>query len=75
MKKQFLIALKKSSIFATIHPSWNTCISYYHSFAMTTNFLVMIEQPLLLNIMKLADVKLKAKAIRDVLEWCPTEKV
>lgn len=35
----------------------------------------MIEQPLLINFVKLADVKLKAKAIVDILEWSPSEKV
>jgi hypothetical protein len=42
---------------------------------MTENFIVMIEQPLLMNIMKLADCKLKAKAVREIMEWCPEEKV
>ncbi|XP_035704759.1 beta,beta-carotene 15,15'-dioxygenase isoform X2 [Folsomia candida] len=67
-------ALKKTTNFATIYPSWNTCFSYYHSFAMTENYIVMIEQPLLINFVKLADVKLKAKAIVDILEWSPSEK-
>jgi hypothetical protein len=35
----------------------------------------MIEQPLLINIVKLADVKLKQKAMKEILEWSPNEKV
>lgn len=34
----FTKALKKTTNFATIYPSWNTCFSYYHSFAMTENY-------------------------------------
>lgn len=36
---------------------------------------MLIEQPLLMNVVKLADSKMKGKAIRDVMEWCPSEKV
>lgn len=67
-------AFKKTVNVATIYPSWNTCFSYYHSFAMTENYIVMIEQPLLINLMKLADVKLKNKSIKEILEWTPEEK-
>ncbi|ODM91951.1 Beta,beta-carotene 9',10'-oxygenase [Orchesella cincta] len=67
-------ALKKGSIIASIYPSWATCCSYYHTFAMTENYIVLIEQPLLMNVVKLAEAKMKGKAIRDVMEWCPTEK-
>lgn len=42
---------------------------------MTENYIVLIEQPLLMNVVKLADSKMKGKAIRDVMEWCPSEKV
>ena len=67
--------MKKSEVFATIYPSWNTYVSYYHSFAMTDNYIVMIEQPLLMSIIQLAESKLTGKGMRDTMEWTPTERV
>jgi len=52
-------AIKNASVVATIYPSWSTCFSYYHTFAMTENFIIMIEQPLLMSVIKMTEAKLK----------------
>ncbi|CAG7716986.1 unnamed protein product [Allacma fusca] len=66
--------IKKSEIVSTIYPSWNTYVSYYHSFAMTKNYIVMLEQPLLMSIITLAEAKLTGRGLRDAMEWTPTER-
>lgn len=68
-------ALKEAKVIATIPSSWKTCMSYFHTFAMTENYIVFMEQPLLINCMKLAQIGIKGKALKDTFEWTPAEKV
>ena len=69
------VALKNAKIFTTISSSWKTCVSYFHSFAMTKNYIIFMEQPMLINCVKLAQMGIKGKALRDAFEWTPSEKV
>jgi beta,beta-carotene 9',10'-dioxygenase len=70
-----LAALKESKIVATIPSSWKTCLSFMSSFGMTENYIIFMEQPLLINCVKLAQIGIKGKALRDTFEWTPSEKV
>ncbi|XP_034025908.1 beta-carotene 15, 15-dioxygenase 2, like [Thalassophryne amazonica] len=45
--------------------------SYYHSFAMSENYIVFIEQPLKLNLMKLLWYKIQGKSFNKILYWDP----
>nr|KAF6436982.1 beta-carotene oxygenase 2 [Molossus molossus] len=45
--------------------------SYYHSFGMTTNYIIFIEQPLKMNLWKLATSKIRGEAFSDGLSWEP----
>jgi carotenoid cleavage dioxygenase-like enzyme len=66
-------AMKKASVLATITPSWSTVFAYFHSFSMTENYIIFIEQPLLMSVMKMTDAKLKGKSIKEIMEWTPKE--
>jgi hypothetical protein len=68
-------ALSKASILATIPSSWKTSMCYYHSFGMSENYLVFIEQPLIINSMKLVTSQVKGKCMRDCMLWRPEELV
>ncbi|XP_063072594.1 carotenoid-cleaving dioxygenase, mitochondrial-like [Engraulis encrasicolus] len=46
--------------------------SYYHSFAMTENHVVFIEQPIKMDLLKVVTSKLMGKAISDAVYWDPT---
>jgi len=59
---------------ATLSSRMTTCFSYYHSFGITENYLIMIEQPWVANSLKLIGSKLKGYAFKDCLEWHPEEK-
>lgn len=45
--------------------------SYYHSFGMTSNYIIFIEQPLKMNLWKIVTAKIRGKAISDGISWEP----
>uniref|UniRef100_A0A672I795 Beta-carotene oxygenase 2b n=1 Tax=Salarias fasciatus TaxID=181472 RepID=A0A672I795_SALFA len=45
--------------------------SYYHSFAMSENFVVFIEQPIKMDLLKIVTGKLTGKSISDGFFWDP----
>jgi len=67
-------ALNKMAILATIPSSWKVNFSYYHSFGMSENYLVFIEQPLIINSMTLVTSQIKGKCMRDCMTWSPEEQ-
>lgn len=50
-------------------------MSYYHSYAITQNYIVFVEQPMLVNGFKLATCTPKGLPMHDCFEWHPEEKV
>ncbi|XP_063059565.1 carotenoid-cleaving dioxygenase, mitochondrial [Engraulis encrasicolus] len=47
--------------------------SYYHSFAMSENYVVFIEQPIKMNVWRIVTAKLTGKGINDAIYWDPTQ--
>ncbi|XP_023562390.1 beta,beta-carotene 9',10'-oxygenase isoform X3 [Octodon degus] len=45
--------------------------SYYHSFGMTKNYIVFIEQPFKMNLWKIVTSKIRGKAFSDGISWEP----
>uniref|UniRef100_A0A3B4A5V8 Uncharacterized protein n=1 Tax=Periophthalmus magnuspinnatus TaxID=409849 RepID=A0A3B4A5V8_9GOBI len=45
--------------------------SYYHSFAMSENYVVFIEQPIKMDLMKIVTGKLTGNSISDSIYWDP----
>ena len=45
-----------------------------YSFGMSDNYLVMVEQALVANSVKLLASKVQGKSLKDCLEWYPEEK-
>ncbi|XP_037697366.1 beta,beta-carotene 9',10'-oxygenase isoform X3 [Choloepus didactylus] len=45
--------------------------SYYHSFGMTRNYIIFIEQPLKINLSKIITSKIRGKAFSDAISWEP----
>ncbi|GAB6032212.1 Retinoid isomerohydrolase, variant 3 [Chamberlinius hualienensis] len=67
-------AYRETSILANFNCRWKTCFSYYHSFGLSQNYFVFIEQPLIINSIKMATIKIKGRSYRECLEWKPDEK-
>ncbi|KAB7507438.1 Beta,beta-carotene [Armadillidium nasatum] len=59
----------------TLPSSWKASYSYVHSFGLTENYLVFLEQPLLVNVLRLATSQVKGRSLNDCLEWHPQELV
>lgn len=49
--------------------------SYYHSFGMTDNYFIFIEQPLKLDILRMATAYMRGVNWASCLKFCPEENV
>lgn len=49
--------------------------SYYHSFGMTDNYFIFIEQPFKLDILKMATAYMRGVNWASCLKFCPEENV
>ncbi|NWV05726.1 BCDO2 oxygenase, partial [Ptilonorhynchus violaceus] len=63
--------LEGAKVLCSIPPMDRARPSYYHSFGMTENYIVFIEQPLKLNLLQIITSKLRGKAISDGISWEP----
>ncbi|XP_007494883.2 carotenoid-cleaving dioxygenase, mitochondrial [Monodelphis domestica] len=45
--------------------------SYYHSFGMTKNYIIFVEQPLKMNLWKIITSKIRGKPFMDGISWEP----
>ncbi|NXE38199.1 BCDO2 oxygenase, partial [Ptilorrhoa leucosticta] len=63
--------LEGAKVLCSIPPMDRAKPSYYHSFGMTENYIIFIEQPLRLNLLKIITSKLRGKAILDGISWEP----
>ncbi|NXO73859.1 BCDO2 oxygenase, partial [Phainopepla nitens] len=63
--------LEGARVLCSIPPMDRAKPSYYHSFGMTENYIIFIEQPLRMNLLKIITSKLRGKAIYDGISWEP----
>ncbi|KAL9825761.1 carotenoid-cleaving dioxygenase, mitochondrial isoform 1-T1 [Geothlypis trichas] len=63
--------LEGAKVLCSIPPRDRAKPSYYHSFGMTENYIIFIEQPLKLNLLQIITSKLRGKAIYDGISWEP----
>uniref|UniRef100_UPI00398EDD71 carotenoid-cleaving dioxygenase, mitochondrial-like isoform X1 n=1 Tax=Pristiophorus japonicus TaxID=55135 RepID=UPI00398EDD71 len=45
--------------------------SYYHSFGMSKNYIIFVEQPLKINILKILTSKFRGKSLAHAINWEP----
>jgi len=62
-----------ASIICSFNSSYKGSLAYNHSFAITKNYIIVIEQSLLVNGLKLATCTPKGKSLEECLEWCPDQ--
>ncbi|XP_064490650.1 carotenoid-cleaving dioxygenase, mitochondrial isoform X2 [Pseudopipra pipra] len=63
--------LEGAKVLCSIPPMDRAKPSYYHSFGMTENYIIFIEQPLKLNLFQIVTSKLRGQAICDGISWEP----
>uniref|UniRef100_A0A7N8XF00 Carotenoid-cleaving dioxygenase, mitochondrial n=1 Tax=Mastacembelus armatus TaxID=205130 RepID=A0A7N8XF00_9TELE len=66
--------LQGAKVFCSIVPANRSHPSYYHSFAMSENYVVFIEQPIKLDVLKIVTCKLRGKALSDGIYWDPKQE-
>ncbi|XP_062392291.1 carotenoid-cleaving dioxygenase, mitochondrial [Sardina pilchardus] len=64
--------LQGAKVLCSIAPTDGSRPSYYHSFAMSENYVVFIEQPIKMNVWKILTAKLTGKGISDAIYWDPS---
>ncbi|CAB1458505.1 unnamed protein product [Pleuronectes platessa] len=64
--------LERATVLCSITPDDKSKPSYYHSFAMSENYVVFIEQPIKMNLMTIVTGKLRGKSISDGFSWDPS---
>ncbi|XP_060902015.1 carotenoid-cleaving dioxygenase, mitochondrial-like [Labrus mixtus] len=63
--------LEGATVLCSIPSLEKTKPSYYHSFAMSENYVVFIEQPIKMDLLKIVTGKLRTKSISDGFYWDP----
>ncbi|XP_061818276.1 carotenoid-cleaving dioxygenase, mitochondrial isoform X2 [Nerophis lumbriciformis] len=63
--------LKGAKILCSILPANKSQPSYYHSFAMSENFVVFIEQPIKMDLLRIVTCKMRGKTLSDAIYWDP----
>uniref|UniRef100_A0A8C6TB64 Beta-carotene oxygenase 1 n=1 Tax=Neogobius melanostomus TaxID=47308 RepID=A0A8C6TB64_9GOBI len=66
-------SLKKAEVVCTVPCRSLLTPSYYHSFGMTDNYFIFIEQPLKLDIIKMATAYMRGVNWASCLKFCPEE--
>ncbi|XP_010737874.2 beta,beta-carotene 15,15'-dioxygenase [Larimichthys crocea] len=72
-KSKFVPALKNVEVACTVPCRSLLTPSYYHSFGMTDNYFIFIEQPLKLDILKMATAYMRGVNWATCLKFCPEE--
>uniref|UniRef100_UPI0037E9981F beta,beta-carotene 15,15'-dioxygenase n=1 Tax=Semicossyphus pulcher TaxID=241346 RepID=UPI0037E9981F len=67
-------ALKNVEVICTVPCRSMLTPSYYHSFGITENYFIFIEQPLKLDILKMATAYMRGVNWASCLKFCPEEK-
>ncbi|XP_048098900.1 beta-carotene 15, 15-dioxygenase 2, like isoform X2 [Alosa alosa] len=64
--------LSGAEVLCSIPASDSRRPSYYHSFAMSENYVVFIEQPIKLDLLKFMLYRIQGKSFHKVMEWDPS---
>ncbi|XP_042286030.1 beta,beta-carotene 9',10'-oxygenase-like [Thunnus albacares] len=73
-KKDAKDTLQGAKVLCSIVPANKSHPSYYHSFAMSENYVVFIEQPIKMNLLKIVTCKLRGKALSEGIYWDPNQE-
>ncbi|KAF7688698.1 hypothetical protein HF521_013505 [Silurus meridionalis] len=66
--------LHGAKVLCSISPAEKNKPSYYHSFAMSENYLMFIEQPIKLDLLKILTSRMRGKSIDDCIYWDPKQE-
>ncbi|KAM4616236.1 beta-carotene 15, 15-dioxygenase 2, like isoform 2-T2 [Polymixia lowei] len=64
--------LSGAKVICSIRASQPRKPSYYHSFVMSENYIVFIEQPLKMDVVKFMRYRIQGKSVHKMMTWEPT---
>ncbi|KAK7485274.1 hypothetical protein BaRGS_00023525 [Batillaria attramentaria] len=64
----------KAQLMTTLRSRWNMHISYNHSFGMTENYFVILDQPITLNVLKVVTTNWRRQGFASNFAKFPEEK-
>ncbi|XP_043996563.1 beta,beta-carotene 9',10'-oxygenase [Gambusia affinis] len=70
-KTEIKDTLQGAKVLCSIVPANKSHPSYYHSFAMSENYVVFIEQPIKMDLLKIVTCKIRGKALNQGIYWDP----
>ncbi|XP_072302420.1 carotenoid-cleaving dioxygenase, mitochondrial-like isoform X2 [Eucyclogobius newberryi] len=68
-KKDATETLQGAKVLCSIVPANKSHPSYYHSFAMSENYVAFIEQPIKMDLLKIITCKLRGRALGEGIYW------
>uniref|UniRef100_A0A673JA58 Carotenoid-cleaving dioxygenase, mitochondrial n=1 Tax=Sinocyclocheilus rhinocerous TaxID=307959 RepID=A0A673JA58_9TELE len=66
--------LEGAKILCSIAPRDKSKPSYYHSFGMSENYVVFIEQPIKMDLFKIVTGRLRGKSLNEGVYWDPNQE-
>ncbi|MEQ2268699.1 hypothetical protein XENORESO_011508, partial [Xenotaenia resolanae] len=66
--------LQGAKVLCSIVPANKSHPSYYHSFAMSENYVIFIEQPIKMDLLKIVTCKIRGKALNKGIYWDPNQE-
>lgn len=66
--------LQGAKILCSIVPANKSHPSYYHSFAMSENYVVFIEQPIKMDLLKIVTCKIRGRPLNEGIYWDPKQE-
>lgn len=66
--------LEEAKILCSIAPHDKSKPSYYHSFGMSENYVVFIEQPIKMDLFKIMTSRVRGKALSEGIYWDPNQE-
>ncbi|KAG7178077.1 Beta,beta-carotene 9',10'-oxygenase-like 1 [Homarus americanus] len=69
-----LTPFDQASVVASIPCRWKMKPCYYHSYSITDNYFILVEQPLGISLPKLLTGHYTKKSFMQSMEWLPKEK-
>jgi carotenoid isomerooxygenase len=68
-------SIENAKIVATLPCRWKFNPSYMHSFGITENYFIIIEQPYVISVMSLLAAKIGNKSLSSCFKWYPNKQV
>ena len=67
--------LENAELVCTIPAQWKRKLSYFHSYGMSENYFILVEQPLVIDVIGLLMAKFMGKSFEEMMTFEPEMRV